>query len=47
MVEWTDRERNILNAIFSSLDYEDVGPKALSRYAEIRELEVNRRPNRC
>uniref|UniRef100_A0A3Q3VXR5 Globin domain-containing protein n=1 Tax=Mola mola TaxID=94237 RepID=A0A3Q3VXR5_MOLML len=31
MVEWTDQERSILNAIFSSLDYEDVGPKALSR----------------
>ncbi|XP_008313279.1 hemoglobin subunit beta-1-like [Cynoglossus semilaevis] len=31
MVEWTEQERDIINSIFSSLDYEDIGPKALSR----------------
>ncbi|KAM8890094.1 hemoglobin subunit beta-1-like [Synchiropus splendidus] len=31
MVEWTAQERSIINNIFSNLDYEDVGPKALFR----------------
>ncbi|XP_060883633.1 hemoglobin subunit beta-1-like [Labrus mixtus] len=31
MVEWTDQERTIINGIFASLDYEDIGPKSLSR----------------
>ncbi|MED6282396.1 Hemoglobin subunit beta-1 [Characodon lateralis] len=31
MVEWTEQERSIITSIFSNLDYEDVGPKALSR----------------
>uniref|UniRef100_A0A673AZW3 Hemoglobin subunit beta-1-like n=1 Tax=Sphaeramia orbicularis TaxID=375764 RepID=A0A673AZW3_9TELE len=31
MVEWSDQERSIINSIFASLDYEDIGPKALSR----------------
>ncbi|XP_075889983.1 hemoglobin subunit beta-1-like [Nelusetta ayraudi] len=31
MVDWTDDERAIINSIFSTLDYDDVGPKALSR----------------
>lgn len=31
MVEWTEQERTIITSIFSSLDYEDIGPKALSR----------------
>ncbi|XP_020498199.1 hemoglobin subunit beta-1-like [Labrus bergylta] len=31
MVEWTDKERAIITGIFSKLDYDDVGPKALCR----------------
>ncbi|KAM3592391.1 uncharacterized protein V6R79_017867 [Siganus canaliculatus] len=31
MVEWTTQEREIINSIFQSLDYDDVGPKALVR----------------
>ncbi|KAM9779693.1 hemoglobin subunit beta [Neosynchiropus ocellatus] len=31
MVEWTDFERNAIQDIFSKIDYEVVGPAALSR----------------
>ncbi|XP_068439264.1 hemoglobin subunit beta-1-like [Clinocottus analis] len=31
MVVWTAGERAAINSIFSKLDYDDVGPKALSR----------------
>ncbi|RVE59377.1 hypothetical protein OJAV_G00187820 [Oryzias javanicus] len=31
MVEWTEQERSIITSIFGNLDYNDVGPKALSR----------------
>ncbi|CAI5659435.1 hemoglobin beta embryonic-2 [Oreochromis niloticus] len=31
MVEWSEKERSIITNIFSNLDYEDVGPKALVR----------------
>ncbi|PWA20739.1 hypothetical protein CCH79_00020996 [Gambusia affinis] len=31
MVAWSDQERSIITSIFSNLDYNDVGPKALSR----------------
>lgn len=31
MVEWTDFERTTIQDIFSKMDYEDVGPAALSR----------------
>ncbi|XP_029312607.1 hemoglobin subunit beta-1-like, partial [Cottoperca gobio] len=31
VVEWTVKERSIISSIFSNLDYEDVGPKALCR----------------
>ncbi|XP_046888961.1 hemoglobin subunit beta-like [Hypomesus transpacificus] len=31
MVEWTDDERAAINTIFSKLDYDSVGPEALSR----------------
>uniref|UniRef100_A0A672GVP7 Hemoglobin subunit beta-1-like n=1 Tax=Salarias fasciatus TaxID=181472 RepID=A0A672GVP7_SALFA len=31
MVEWSDKERSIITSLFSTLDYEDVGSKALSR----------------
>ncbi|KAG5262519.1 hypothetical protein AALO_G00276000 [Alosa alosa] len=31
MVEWTDAERAAIQDIFSNLDYEDIGPKALRR----------------
>ncbi|CAN9509001.1 unnamed protein product [Ophioblennius macclurei] len=31
MVDWSDQERAIIADIFSSLDYEDIGSKALSR----------------
>ncbi|XP_059180343.1 hemoglobin beta embryonic-2 [Centropristis striata] len=31
MVEWTEKERTIIAGVFSGLDYEDVGPKALQR----------------
>ncbi|XP_020498245.1 hemoglobin subunit beta [Labrus bergylta] len=31
MVEWTDQERTIISGIFASLDYDDIGPKSLSR----------------
>lgn len=31
MVEWTDQERAIIDNIFSNLDYEDIGSKALIR----------------
>ncbi|XP_071326122.1 hemoglobin subunit beta-2-like [Trachinotus anak] len=31
MVEWTDFERATIQDIFSKMDYEDVGPAALSR----------------
>lgn len=34
MVEWTDDERAIINNIFSNMDYDDIGPKALCRYAK-------------
>nr|K7N5M6.1 RecName: Full=Hemoglobin subunit beta-1; AltName: Full=Beta-1-globin; AltName: Full=Hemoglobin beta-1 chain [Eleginops maclovinus]4ESA_B Chain B, Hemoglobin beta chain [Eleginops maclovinus]4ESA_D Chain D, Hemoglobin beta chain [Eleginops maclovinus] len=30
-VEWTDQERATISSIFGSLDYDDIGPKALSR----------------
>lgn len=32
MVEWTEDERAIINSMFATLDYEDVGSKALARY---------------
>ncbi|KAA8581202.1 hypothetical protein FQN60_002783 [Etheostoma spectabile] len=32
MVKWTDEERKVINSIFSNLDYNDVGPKALRRH---------------
>ncbi|KAF7659612.1 hypothetical protein LDENG_00295480 [Lucifuga dentata] len=31
MVEWTEEERSIINGIFANMNYEDIGPKALSR----------------
>ncbi|KAG7226462.1 hypothetical protein INR49_013875 [Caranx melampygus] len=31
MVEWSEQERSIITSIFSNLDYEDIGPKALCR----------------
>ncbi|KAI9526756.1 Hemoglobin subunit beta-1 [Dissostichus eleginoides] len=31
MVEWTEQERAIITSIYSHVDYEDIGPKALSR----------------
>ncbi|XP_008434462.1 hemoglobin subunit beta-like [Poecilia reticulata] len=31
MVAWSDQERSIITSIFSNLDYNDVGPKALTR----------------
>ncbi|KAK0134835.1 Hemoglobin subunit beta [Merluccius polli] len=31
MVKWTDEERTIINGIFSTLDYEDIGKRALCR----------------
>ncbi|KAM6898345.1 hemoglobin subunit beta-1 [Lycodopsis pacificus] len=31
MVKWSDKERTVIAGIFSGLDYEDVGAKALSR----------------
>ncbi|XP_029954315.1 hemoglobin subunit beta-like [Salarias fasciatus] len=31
MVEWSNKERSIITNLFSTLDYEDVGSKALSR----------------
>uniref|UniRef100_A0A672H3S3 Hemoglobin subunit beta-1-like n=1 Tax=Salarias fasciatus TaxID=181472 RepID=A0A672H3S3_SALFA len=31
MVEWSDKERGIINSLFSTLDYEDIGSKTLSR----------------
>ncbi|XP_072312038.1 hemoglobin subunit beta-like [Eucyclogobius newberryi] len=31
MVEWSESERSIITNIFSTLDYNDIGPKALSR----------------
>ncbi|XP_034716326.1 hemoglobin subunit beta-1-like [Etheostoma cragini] len=31
MVKWTDEERKVISSIFSNLDYNDVGPKALRR----------------
>ncbi|KAM4623495.1 hemoglobin subunit beta-2-like [Polymixia lowei] len=31
MVEWTDSEREYINIIFSNMDYDDIGPKALAR----------------
>lgn len=33
MVEWTEQERAVINNIFATLDYDDIGPKALVRYA--------------
>lgn len=39
MVEWTDDERTIINNIFATLDYDDVGPKALSRYIRVASVE--------
>ncbi|XP_014059464.1 hemoglobin subunit beta-like [Salmo salar] len=32
MVEWTDFERATIQSIFSKMDYDDVGPAALSKY---------------
>ncbi|XP_031147328.1 hemoglobin subunit beta-1-like [Sander lucioperca] len=31
MVKWTDEERKVISSIFSNLDYDDIGPKALRR----------------
>ncbi|CAL8262376.1 unnamed protein product [Arctogadus glacialis] len=31
MVEWTDSERAIINDIFATLDYEEIGRKSLTR----------------
>ncbi|CAL1599019.1 unnamed protein product [Knipowitschia caucasica] len=31
MVEWSESERTIITSIFSSLDYDDIGAKALCR----------------
>ncbi|KAK5850560.1 hypothetical protein PBY51_001429 [Eleginops maclovinus] len=31
MVEWTEQERAIITSIYSNVDYDDIGPKALSR----------------
>ncbi|XP_028844221.1 hemoglobin beta embryonic-2 [Denticeps clupeoides] len=31
MVQWSDEERTIIQDIFSKMDYEDVGPRALAR----------------
>ncbi|KAL2078164.1 hypothetical protein ACEWY4_025849 [Coilia grayii] len=31
MVQWTDKERAIIKDIFSKMNYEDIGPKALQR----------------
>lgn len=31
MVVWSDQERAVIENIFSNLDYEDVGSKALIR----------------
>lgn len=31
MVEWTEDERAIITGIFSNMDYDDVGAKALCR----------------
>ncbi|CAJ1080678.1 hemoglobin subunit beta-1-like [Xyrichtys novacula] len=31
MVEWTEQERSTINKIFGSLNYDDIGPKALRR----------------
>uniref|UniRef100_A0A673AW47 Hemoglobin subunit beta-1-like n=1 Tax=Sphaeramia orbicularis TaxID=375764 RepID=A0A673AW47_9TELE len=31
MVVWSEQERSIINSIFASLDYDDIGPKALCR----------------
>ncbi|KAK1881422.1 Hemoglobin subunit beta-1 [Dissostichus eleginoides] len=31
MVEWTEQERAIITSIYSHVDYDDIGPKALSR----------------
>ncbi|XP_052346961.1 hemoglobin subunit beta-2-like [Oncorhynchus keta] len=31
MVEWTDFERTTIQSIFSKMNYDDVGPAALSR----------------
>ncbi|XP_074519815.1 hemoglobin subunit beta-1-like [Halichoeres trimaculatus] len=31
MVEWSAKEREVINSIFSTLDYEDIGSKALIR----------------
>nr|P83272.1 RecName: Full=Hemoglobin subunit beta-1; AltName: Full=Beta-1-globin; AltName: Full=Hemoglobin beta-1 chain [Anarhichas minor] len=30
-VKWSDKERAVIISIFAGLDYEDIGPKALSR----------------
>lgn len=40
MVEWTEQERAIINNIFGSLDYDDIGPKALCRYAKPPETQI-------
>ncbi|KAG7261137.1 hypothetical protein CRUP_023328, partial [Coryphaenoides rupestris] len=31
MVEWTDDERQMINAIFDNLDYDEIGRKSLCR----------------
>ncbi|KAM6963770.1 hemoglobin subunit beta-1-like [Tautogolabrus adspersus] len=31
MVEWTDQERAVISSIFANIDYDDIGPKSLSR----------------
>ncbi|KAF1374132.1 hypothetical protein PFLUV_G00246090 [Perca fluviatilis] len=31
MVKWSDEERKVISTIFSNLDYDDIGPKALRR----------------
>jgi hypothetical protein len=31
MVQWTDFERATIQSVFEKMDYDDVGPAALSR----------------
>ncbi|TKS90065.1 Hemoglobin subunit beta [Collichthys lucidus] len=40
MVDWTDQERSIISSIFATLDYDDIGPKALCRHGKHPEIQL-------
>ena len=44
MVEWTEQGSAIITSIYSHVDYDDIGPKALSRYFSYCKVNVKQNP---